>query len=122
LQTALPNIEAALAFAAQQAGEDSVSLDEGLRLATAAGPLWRWGSRFAEGGLQLSRLLAAGSPRQRDTNTPARARAVLEAGDLARVSGDYEQANDLGRLAIAMCQALDGDRDLARAHRTRTGL
>lgn len=117
LQTALPNIQAALDFACQQAAEDSVSLDEGLRLATAAGPLWRWGSRFAEGGLQLSRLLAAGSPRQRGTNTPARARAVLEACDLARVSGDYEQAADLGRLAIEMCRQLGGDRDLARAHR-----
>ena len=117
LQTALPNIEAALDFASRQAAEDSVSLDEGLRLATAAGPLWRWGSRFAEGGLQLSRLLAAGDRRQRATCTPARARAVLEAGDLARVSGDYAQAADLGRLAVEMCQALGGDRDLARAHR-----
>jgi non-specific serine/threonine protein kinase len=117
LQTALPNIEAALDFAGQQAGEDSVSLDEGLRLATAAGPLWRWGSRFAEGSLQLSRLLTAGSPRQRDVGTPTRARAVLEAGDLARVSGHFEQAADLGRLAVEMCEALGDTQDLARAHR-----
>jgi predicted ATPase len=117
LQTALPDIEAALDFASRQAGEDSVSLDEGLRLATAAGPLWRWGSRFAEGSLHLSRLLAAGGPRQRDASTLARARAVLEAGDLARVSGHFEQAAGLGQLAIELCQALGDDRALARAHR-----
>jgi predicted ATPase len=117
LQTALPNIEAALDFAGQQAGQDSVSLDQGLRLATAAGPLWRWGSRFAEGSLQLSRLLAAGDARQRDASSQTRARAVLEAGDLARVSGHYQQAADLGRLAVEMCEALGDDRDLARAHR-----
>jgi predicted ATPase len=117
LETAYPNIRAALEFACLQAGHDGACLDEGLRLATAVSILWRRRGPLAEGTLLLGRLLALDDARQRAADPRIRAAAVIEACALACFSIQYQAAAEYGRDGVQLCGSLGDRQGLAKAHR-----
>ena len=119
IEKAYPNLRAALEYALHRAEQDGTCLDQGLRLATAIGPLWQRRRSVAEGILQLERLLALDAV-QGYTSAPAiRARALVEACALACFAGDYPRAAELAGQGVVMCRALGDHEGLARAHRFR---
>jgi predicted ATPase len=117
LETAYPNIRAALEFACDQAGHDGACLDEGLRLATAVSILWRRRGPLAEGTLLLGRLLALDDARGRAAGPRIRAAAVIEACAMACFSIQYQAAAEYGRDAVELCGSLCDHQGLAKAHR-----
>ncbi len=82
-----------------------------LRLAAALGPFWQARGQLSEGCAWLERALegAAGGP------APLRAAALLQAGKLEYVRGDFERG--AGRLeeALALFRSLQDRRGLAQA-------
>jgi predicted ATPase len=117
LETAYPNIRAALEFACLQGGKDRSCLDDGLRLATAVSILWRRHGPLAEGNLLLGRLLAVDDARQRTAEPRIRAAAVIEACALACFSIQYQAAGEYGRDGVELCGSLGDLQGLAKAHR-----
>ncbi len=117
LETAYPNIRAALEFACDQATRDPACLDRGLRLAAAIGRLWQRRGWLAEGVLQLDRLLALDDAQRRASPDQVRLSAVLAACTLACFKGDYARTTQLARHAIDLCTPQDGHQGLAVAYR-----
>ncbi len=117
METAYPNMRAALEFAGHRAERDSTCLDEGLALAAALSPLWQRRGSLAEGVLQLDRLLALDDAQQRPSPPQIRASAVLASCTLACFQGDYARAVELARQGIELCAPLGDHQGLAQAHR-----
>jgi predicted ATPase len=115
IESAYPNIRAALEFACGQ--DDPGWVQDGLRLAIAIGWYWGWRGPLAEGMLHLDRLLAAGPGAAAGTDPAVRARAMLQACALACFSGDYARADQLGRAGLDLCRPLGDHQGMARAHR-----
>jgi non-specific serine/threonine protein kinase len=97
------NLRAALAWLAAE-GRD----DELLRLAAALGEFWDWGGYLAEGRAWLERALA----RTDGSSTPARARALRLAGQIANEQGDAAQGEARLLEAEALARRLGVDREL----------
>jgi predicted ATPase/Tfp pilus assembly protein PilF len=116
LEAAYPNIRVALDYAHRAGDADPDCLTDGLLLATAVGPLWRYRGPLAEGRLYLQRLLDVERGR---VDAPTRAGAVLQLCALTCFAGDYEIAVDYSRQCIELFQQLDDPRGLARAYRYR---
>ena len=103
LEAEFANIRAALDWARARAEADGSSLEDGLRLATAVGLVWRRRGSMAVGALYLEHLLTLDT--RQGTATPAtRAWALLEACALACLRGDYPAAVGLGRQGQELCQ------------------
>jgi predicted ATPase len=117
IEKAYPNLRAALDYAAQRAEQDGTCLDQGLRLATAIGPMWQRRGSVAEGVLQLEKLLALDAVQGYTSAPEIRARALLEACALACFAGDYARGAELARQGLTMCLPLGDHQGLARAHR-----
>jgi tetratricopeptide (TPR) repeat protein len=116
LEAEFANIRAALDWARARAEADSSSLEDGLRLAIAAGLVWRRRGSMAEGALYLEHLLALDT-RQGAAAPGTRAWALLEACALACLRGDYSAAVDLGRQGLELCEKIGDLPGLAWAHR-----
>jgi tetratricopeptide (TPR) repeat protein len=99
LATEHDNLRAALAWSAEQP-------DDGLlRLAVALIRFWRFRSLPSEGQLWLERALARGM----DASAALRARALLGAGIMVSMRGDYGRAADFHMDALCLSRDL-GDR------------
>jgi len=96
LELAYPNLRAALEFAVTQVGRDGTGLGEGLRLAAALRLFWARRGPLAEGALYLGRLLALDDA-QHASAPQDRAAAMLAAGWLACLQGDYPRAAEVAR-------------------------
>ncbi|MGH2534953.1 MAG: ATP-binding protein [Thermomicrobiales bacterium] len=92
------NLRAALAWLAR-AGER----EQSLQLAGALWPFWYFRSHFSEGRRWLDQAMA----NSREASTPARARALLGAGDLAHYQGDETSAVPLVEQSLALHRTLD---------------
>jgi predicted ATPase len=114
LEAAYPNIRVALDYAHRAGEADPTCLTDGLLLATAVSPMWRYRGPLAEGRLYLQRLLDVERGRIDPTT---RAGAVLQLCALTCFAGDYEAAADYSRRCIELFQQLDDPRGLARAYR-----
>jgi predicted ATPase len=109
------NIRAALDWARAEAEADGRHLDDGLRLAAAAIPIWHRRGSVAEGALHLDRLLALEA--RHHTAAPAtRAWAVLQASSRACLGGDHPAATGLARQALDLCGELGDLSGQAWAH------
>ena len=116
LEAEFADIRAALDWARAQGDADGGRLADGLRLATAVGPVWRRRGSLAEGALHLERLLTLDA--QRHAATPAvRAWALLEACAMACFRGDYPATASFGGEGLALCEELGDLPGLAWAHR-----
>lgn len=114
LEAVYPNIRVALDHARRAGEADPVCLNDGLLLATAVSPLWRYRGPLAEGRLYLQRLLDVDRGR---VDAATRAGAVLQLCALTCFAGDYEVAADYSRRCIDLFEELDDPCGLARAYR-----
>jgi predicted ATPase/class 3 adenylate cyclase len=111
LDRELANFRAAIAWSLL-----SGDYDTGFRIVNALGDFWHIRNHLLEGRRLLDQLLAApseGDPR-------LRARGLAEAGGLAGWHGDYANAFDLGRQALAAAEST-GDRRLTMFANTGLG-
>jgi predicted ATPase/DNA-binding SARP family transcriptional activator len=84
------------------------------RALAMAGPMWWFwytSGRVGEGRIWLSRVLAASAA----TPTAARGLAVRGAAALARITGEFADAQRLGEESLAICRALGEERGMAAA-------
>ncbi len=100
------NFRTALAFC-QRDGE----ADPFLRLAAALGPFWQARGQLSEGCAWLERALAQGG----GAPAPLRAEALLQAGKLEYVRGDFERGAARLREALDLFRELGDRRGTARA-------
>ena len=101
------NLRAALAWLLEQPAES----EAGLRLAGALGEFWMVHAHLDEGRRWLERALAV----SRDVPSAARANALVQAADLARMQGDDEQAGELAAAGLALYRELGDKPGIARA-------
>jgi predicted ATPase/Tfp pilus assembly protein PilF len=115
LAAAYPDLRAALEFACEQAESDAARLNRGLSL--AAGLYWLWVRRgpLAEGTLHLSRLLELDDAMHAST-PQRRTQAVLAAGPLFCLKGDFSRAAELARHAIELCAPASDHEGLSWAY------
>ena len=102
LAAAYPDLRAALEFAGEHAGRDAASLKQGLSLAAALYWLWVRRGPHVEGTLHLTRLLDLDDEVHAST-PPTRVPAVLAAGFLFCLKGDFPRAIRLARHGIELC-------------------
>jgi predicted ATPase len=114
LEAVYPNIRVALDYAHRAGEADAACLHDGLLLATAVSPLWRYRGPLAEGRLYLQRLLDVDRGR---VDASTRAGAVLQLCALTCFAGDYGSAAEYSRQCIDLFRQLDDSRGLARAYR-----
>jgi predicted ATPase len=122
LEADFADIRAAMDWARLRGPADAARLEDGLRLASAVGPMWRRRGSLAEGALHLERLLALDTRLAEDTGEHAaapatRAWAVLEACAMACFRGDYPASKALAEEGLALCGPLGDLAGLAWAHR-----
>jgi non-specific serine/threonine protein kinase len=115
LEADFADIRAALDWA-RRGQTDGTRLEDGLRLATAVGPVWRRRGSLAEGALHLERLLALDAE-DRAAAPATRAWALLEACAMACLRGDYPATAELAGEGLALCEDLGDLPGLAWAHR-----
>ena len=116
LEAEFANIRSAMDWARARAEAGGSSLEDGLRLATAVGLVWRRRGPMAEGALYLEHLLALDAG-QGTATSATRAWALLEACALACLRGDYPAAVDLAGQGLKLCQQIGDRPGLAWAHR-----
>ena len=116
LEAEFANIRSAMDWARARAEAGRSSLEDGLRLATAVGLVWRRRGSMAEGALYLEHLLALDAG-QGTATSATRAWALLEACALACLRGDYPAADDLAGQGLELCQQIGDRTGLAWAHR-----
>jgi predicted ATPase len=116
LEAEFANIRSAMDWARARAEAGGSSLEDGLRLATAVGLVWRRRGSMAEGALYLEHLLALDAG-QGTATSATRAWALLEACALACLRGDYPAAVDLAGQGLKLCQQIGDRPGLAWAHR-----
>jgi predicted ATPase/class 3 adenylate cyclase len=88
-------------------------LDLGLQLAGSLSSYWLWRGLYSEGRMWLSRMLGRAT-----LATPARGRALREAGMLAWFQGDFATAAALLEESLALCRQLDDLVGIAWAQRS----
>jgi tetratricopeptide (TPR) repeat protein len=98
------NVRAALGWAVQHD-----QADVGLRLATAAFPMWMFSGHYVEGTTWFDRLLALPTAER----APVQSLALAYSGQLHLLLGDYELATAKGRLALAQAHARGDDLPIA---------
>jgi predicted ATPase/DNA-binding CsgD family transcriptional regulator len=86
------------------------SPEDGLRLAASLGGFWLRVGYLTEGSGWLERALAACQH-----TGPVRAWALYQAGRLAELRGDYEQALAFAKQSLTLSQELEDERAIARA-------
>jgi non-specific serine/threonine protein kinase len=91
---------------------DSGHTEPGLRIVGALWLFWQLNGRFTEGRDWAERLLAL---RNRAEPSAARFQALATAANLARASGDFEEARDRHIASLAMAEALSAPRLIAYA-------
>jgi non-specific serine/threonine protein kinase len=97
---------------------ESGEAEDGLNLAGRLGRFWELRGLYSEGRKWLIDLLALSQPAQR---TPARARALSAAGDLAASQGDDVGAEAYESESLAICRELE-DREGIAASLSALGL
>jgi predicted ATPase/DNA-binding SARP family transcriptional activator/TolA-binding protein len=95
LNTEQENLRAALAWALEQSPEIA------LRLCAAMALCWQWSGRGIEGRDWLRRALAQAEA----CSLEVRVRALLGAGRLALISGDFSEADRLMQECLPLCDA-----------------
>jgi predicted ATPase len=116
LEAAFADIRGALDWARARGQADGSCLADGLRLATAVGPVWRRRGSLAEGALHLERLLAL-DPRPGSVTQAVRAQALLEASAMACFRGDCPDTTALAGDGLRLCEELGDLAGMAWAHR-----
>jgi predicted ATPase/DNA-binding XRE family transcriptional regulator len=110
----IDNLRAALAWTLDRESAGVSSLMErtgrGLELMTHVWPLWLSRGYLSEGSEWMKQLLAAHT-----ASTPARARALLLAGDFARYRGDYAGQAVFIRESLALARKLGDKKQIAWA-------
>jgi len=97
------NLRAALRWALE-----SEAIEAGLQLAAALSYFWYRGGYLSEGSEWLERMLSI------NTGTESvRAKAILNAGDLAFVMGNYQQSMALSEQSLAMGRRIGDNRAIA---------
>jgi len=110
------NLRAALQWSLEQAGKEETEQstingrDMSLRLAGALGSFWWVHGHLSEGRNFLERALAAG---ESVGVSPAGAKALFTAANLAFVQSDYERAVALSEGSLAVCRELGDKRGIA---------
>ncbi len=110
------NLRAALQWSLEQAGKEETEQstingrDMSLRLAGALGSFWWVHGHLSEGRNFLERALAAG---ESGGVSPAGAKALFTAANLAFVQSDYERAVALSEGSLAVCRELGDKRGIA---------
>ncbi|MFL5706879.1 MAG: ATP-binding protein, partial [Ktedonobacteraceae bacterium] len=110
------NLRAALQWSLEQAGKEETEQSTGngrdmsLRLAGALGSFWWVHGHLSEGRNFLERALAAS---ESVGASPASAKALFTAANLAFVQSDYERALALSEGSLAVCRELGDKRGIA---------
>src|SRR5579859_159542 len=99
------NFRAALRFCEREGAGEPL-----LRLAAALGPFWQARGQLSEGSAWLERALAGAAP----VHDSLRAAALLQAGKLEYVRGDFERGAARLEQALALFRALQEPRGVAQ--------